>query len=824
MRFQIVTLVMCVSICSTNAQSISLDTAFRSILPDKCVDVQPRNVSAIVHLGGGQTIALGTFTDLEADTVMRIVRLDAAGRFVPLYQRDPRFGKNIEEALFPRSNGDISILTSRNSTWSNTIGHFVVGADGTLRSATSNDSIVNGYIWDQVIGVDDAIFLGGRFIMQESNMSYGCVKIRADGTLDPQYSRLRINKSGARAIAVSDDGNVYLGGNFDTVGTYKRIGIVRLLPNGEVDTSFDVGLADGQTVIDVLVQPNKGIIVIGRGPGYADASPFIRRYHFDGTPDATFVDYDTASYTPTEVRHDESGGLLIIGGYFNGTIQRADADGRIDTSFQPPPTSGMITCAVSADDRILVGGEFYVAGERYHPGLINLNGHGAIDHAYNLPCNPDRIIASIFPCSDGTLVLGSRLVSIDTTVLGPTVAIGHSGVLRPEFRQRGLHPSVFGSVYARKMFQSPDGTLLVFESGYTTGSLYRLHKDGSRDTTYGLPADMNGSITRVDFLPDGRCHVVWTTRANGAPARFHLARLHTNGAIDQTFSTGTGLEGTVTAQLVQSDGRVLIAGALVSYNGTNVQTLIRLQPDGQLDDPFSADITLGYVVGTTVAIDHLAQDSQGGIIIAGRFDNVNDRIYTNVARLRPNGMLDLTFAPDMGRFSSINDIAVDGEDGVIIAGSFTMGETSGLARCGPDGALDPSFTVDLNGSVLDIHFVAPDTLYAVGSFETIGEFTQPSMARFVIGIPSNVGESATPKRGVSVVPNPASEHVNLHFTNIEGFVTVHITDVRGVRVHTLQSDTANVVVDVHNLSAGVYHVLCQSATSTGSTTMIITHK
>lgn len=823
MRLQLVALVMCVSICGTKSQSISLDTSFRSILPVTCTDVQPRIVDAIVHLGAGKTIALGSFTDLKADSVMRIVRLDAAGRYIPLYQRDPRFGKNIEDAILKRSDGDISILTSRSSTGGNTIGHFVVGADGSLRSATSNDSIVNGYIWDKAIGDDDAVFLGGRFIVSETNMSYGCVKIRADGVVDPLYSRLHINRSGARTIAVTDDGKVYLGGNFDTVGAYRRVGIVRLQPNGEVDSSFDIGLANGQLIIDILVQSGKGIIVIGRGPGFADASPFIRRYHFDGTLDPSFADYDTASYTPTDVMHDGNGGLFIIGGYFNGTIQRADADGRIDASFQPPPTSGIITFAMAANSRILVGGEFQVVGERYHPGLMNLDVVGTIDHSYNLPCNPIRTIASVLHREDGTLVLGSTLVSIDTTVIGPTVATSNSGTLHPEFRQRGLHHSILGTVYAQKMLQTPDGSLLVFESGYSMGTLYRLRTDGSRDTSYRLPPDMDSAIARVDFLPDGRSHVVWTTRAIGAPTRFHLSRLNANGAVDPTFSTGTGIDGNVTAQLIQTDGRVLLAGALVSYNGTPVQRLIRLKPDGQLDDTFSADITLGYVEGTTVAIDHLAQDSQGGIIIAGRFDNVDARIYTNIARLRPNGKLDLTFAPDMGRFSSINDIAVDGEDGVIIAGSFTMGETSGLARCSADGALDPAFTVAINGSVLDIHVVAPDTLYAVGSFETIGDIQQPSMARFRIGTPSGVVESYTSKQGVSIQPNPASEYINLHFPDVKGVVTLHIIDVRGVQVHTLQCEASDVMVDVHNLSTGVYHILYQSDTSNGSTTMIISH-
>ncbi len=793
------------------AQSIVHDTTFRSVLPDRCTDLQPTIVHTIVPLADGHVIVLGSFRDNEADSSLRIVVLDARGRYVPTYVRDARFARNTEEYLLQRSDGLLSVLTTRTSQNANVIGCFVVGVDGTLQAESSRDSVLNGFIWDASIGPDDAVFVGGRFLMPGTNVSYGCAKILANGTADPTWARPRINRSGARAMAVAADGSVYLGGNFDTVGTYRRTGLVRLLPNGEVDPLFNVVLDSGQYIIDVFLQPEKGLVVIGRGPGYADSGPLLRRYRVDGTIDPTFAVYDTTKHTPVQLFSDGSDGFFIVGNYFESTLQRANVDGQIDTTFVPPYIGGYLNEVVSHNAKVFLGGDFRVVDGRSHPSLMALDGRGGIDHEYNLPCAANPYAASITRCKDGTLVLGSPLVNVDTTTLGPTIAVDRKGALRAEYRQRGLLAPYLGSMMARKVQQLQDARLLVYDNNRgSQGWIYRLLPNGERDTTYRPPVEINGSIIDVSLLDDGQAYIVWATRMSGAPAKHHLARLDANGQIDATFSTGMGIEGTVTGHHVLPDGRMYLAGNLTSYNGTNVETLIRLKVNGELDESFSTDITLGSVPGTTTGINHIAVDSEDRIIIAGRFDNVNGRIYANVARLRTNGTLDLTFAPDIGSFTTISKIVIDAKNRVIVAGNFTIGETKGIARCAEDGSLDPTFTVDLDGVVLDILAVGDDTLYAAGTFQSIGGRPHPAVARFLMDQSTSVNDARGEARIVHVAPNPATDIITITVDEHSVPVMVSITDVRGVVHATYDVDAASLVIPTTALSSGVYVITCSA--------------
>ncbi len=805
------------------AQSIVHDTTFRSFLPDRCTDLQPTTVRTIVPLAGGDVIALGSFRDNEADSTLRIVRLDARGRYVPTYVRDPRFARNAEENMLQRSDGLLSVLTSRTAQSANVIGCFVVGVDGTLDVESSRDSVLNGFMWDASIGPDDAVFVGGRFLMPGTNVSYGCAKILANGATDPSWARPRINRSGARAMAVAADGSVYLGGNFDTVGTYRRTGLVRLLPNGEVDPSFNVVLDSGQYIIDVFLQPEKGVVVIGRGPGYADSGPFLRRYRVDGTIDPTFAVYDTTNHTPVELFSDGADGFFIKGNYFESTLQRANVDGQIDTTFVPPYISGIVNKVVSNGVKVFVGGEFRVVDGRSHPSLMVLDERGGIDHDYNLPCARSPYVASVTRCNDETLVLGSPLVNIDTTTLGPTISVDRTGALRTEYRQRGLLAPYLGSMMARKARQLQDARLLVYDNNRgSEGWIYRLLPNGERDTTYRPPVDINGSIIDVSLLENGQAYIVWATRANGAPTKHHIARLDVNGQIDATFNTGEGLEGTVTGHHVLPDGSIYLAGNLSSYNGTDVETLIRLKANGDLDASFSTDITLGSVPGAMVGIDHIATDSEGRIIIAGRFDNVDGRVYANVARLRTNGTLDLTFAPDIGSFTAISKIVVDAKNRVIVAGNFTIGETKGIARCAEDGSLDQSFTVDLDGAVLDILAVGSDTLYAVGTFQNIGGRPHPAIARFLMDPSTSVNEAGGEAGTVHIAPNPATDIVTITVGDHAAPVLVSVTDLRGVVHATYDVDATSLVIPTTALSSGVYVITCSAPTWSARTLITVT--
>jgi uncharacterized delta-60 repeat protein len=114
--------------------------------------------------------------------------------------------------------------------------------------------------------------------------------------------------------------------------------------------------------------------------------------------------------------------------------------------------------------------------------------------------------------------------------------------------------------------------------------------------------------------PDGKLIVVGSfTTYNGSTAS-GIARLNTDGSLDQTFNTGTGFlnpNGEVDV-VISPDGSIYIGGNMTSFNGQAVSGLVRLSSSGSLDTTFSTN--LKSIVGH---VHDIAVLGNGGEVVFG---------------------------------------------------------------------------------------------------------------------------------------------------------------------------------------------------------------
>jgi len=166
------------------------------------------------------------------------------------------------------------------------------------------------------------------------------------------------------------------------------------------------------------------------------------------------------------------------------------------------------------------------------------------------------------------------------------------------------------------------------------------------------------------------------------------------GDLDTTFlATGAGATGAVNSIAVQSDGKVLIGGLFTSYNGTSRGYVARLNTDGSLDTGF-----LATGAGANNGVYSVAvQPSDGKILIGGLFTSYNGTSRGCVARLNTDGSLDTGFlatGAGAGSVTSpyrVDSIAVQSDGKILIGGLFTSynGTSRGyVARLNTDGSLD----------------------------------------------------------------------------------------------------------------------------------------
>ena len=132
------------------------------------------------------------------------------------------------------------------------------------------------------------------------------------------------------------------------------------------------------------------------------------------------------------------------------------------------------------------------------------------------------------------------------------------------------------------------------------------------------------------------------------------------------FRVESGANGDVSALVVQSDGKIVICGDFTTVNGTARNRIARLNSDGTLDFTFLATGS-----GANFAVNAAAFQSDGKIVIGGRFTTINGTTRNRIARLNSDGTLDASFlAAGSGVNGDVFSLALQ-SDGKTVIGGFS---------------------------------------------------------------------------------------------------------------------------------------------------------
>ncbi len=286
-----------------------------------------------------------------------------------------------------------------------------------------------------------------------------------------------------------------------------------------------------------------------------------------------------------------------------------------------------------------------------------------------------------------------------------------------------------------------DGRLLVWGNfseiaGKPRAGVALLRADGAVDESFQPPEILlghrrmagigttesqstNAAIALVRPLSDGRLLVAGEfSRVNGV-ARRTLMRLHPDGAVDESFGL-LDFNGAVKEVLIQRDGRILVGGTFTRLNGEARPYLVRLHPDGTVDPGFAPNG--GPTSEFVVSILALAQQSDGRLLMGGLFRKVDGAAITNFARLNLDGTLDPTFRLARGASGPVTSVRVLADDRILVAGFFdSIGSRTSprIARLLADGSVDASFRSPIPDAEIREVVPLPDGRLLVG-----GRFTQ----------------------------------------------------------------------------------------------------
>ena len=339
-------------------------------------------------------------------------------------------------------------------------------------------------------------------------------------------------------------------------------------------------------------------------------------------------------------------GKILIGGSFSSVggkqrprIARLLATGQLDANWAPPAGNAVPACAVLGDGSVVAGASF-----PGHVGICRLLPDGSIDPSYLASVGEGEVHAMGVDI-DGNLLLGGNFDMINGRERGGFAVLGADGIERGKYYADPDGGKSVNSLLARAdrstILGGDFGTLF----GRSSAHLGKMSSGAILDSSYRSPFIVADGKS-VNCLALQNYEIPWTIAGGnfstklvgGVPESRCLARISSTGVLDSTFNpvfTQPNGVPKVTSVVVQTNGKMIVAGDFTSVNGVARQGLVRLTQSGTVDTSF---------VASAAGATGLALQADGKLLVTGTFQQVNGVTRNRIARLIINDLGRESFA------------------------------------------------------------------------------------------------------------------------------------------------------------------------------------
>jgi uncharacterized delta-60 repeat protein len=676
----------------------------------------------------GKILVIGEFTILGGEVKNKLARLNADGTL------DNSFHPEVENAiytyLFLQPDGKILINDF-------VLGFIRLNSDGSRD--TNFNSSAKGTVKSVAFQSDGKLIIGGFFTVNNI-FGVGVARLNTNGSIDETFNPVKFQSDSMRppevfAVLLAASGKIYVGGSFKSVNGVLRNGLIKLNSDGSLDMSFPLQFAAGVVVSKLGQQTDGKILIIGGG------FPSLARINADDTIDESFAPpppLDGYGIISFFLQSDGKILLNIAGGNINQTyVTRLNKDGTADSSFRANPLDGLVF-GIAQDGKILSSFiENVSSGSNTFIKFSRLNSDGSLYDTFEVLVASGGTVSTILVQPDGKILVGGTFLSAGKQLSGKLTRLNQNGTVDTTFNINLFVRNVTA------LALQPDGKILV--GGFFTPNinesgtgLVRLNTDGSRDSSFnlGVMTSFDSSmVSAIALEPGGKIYIGGSISYNGVSLR-GFARLNSDGSLDTSFTLKPGFG--VKQIIVQPDGKILVGGEMTSNGTGDFRFAIeRLNPNNTIDTTFNNNLVVNNTT-SSINISSLALLPNGKILYG----------TSQLKRLNPNGSEDETFSTVSASFPNnsrkeISRIVVQPDGKIVISGYFNGLMNSGspvvnqayIARLNPDGIIDLTFTPRIKpilGNDVIIPALAIEQNGGVlfgGNFESVNGIIQPALAR-----------------------------------------------------------------------------------------------
>jgi len=596
---------------------------------------------------------------------------------------------------------DASFTTNRGAYTSNTAslaidssGRIYAGGANFIKRFAADGTPDTAYTPTPTAQVRNIVFAGdGKLYAQTSN---GIFRFNTDGTQDTTFTLdAGVASTNISGLGVAEDGSVTIGSNND-------LKIYILESNGTIRNSFPIPSMTYGNIRALAVQANGKVLV-----GYDQGKRLIRLLT-DGTEDPMFDVGTGINSSITDIDVYEDGSIWVAGSFtsYNSTTAygyiKLNGD-PLDLNINIQPQDQIVDIGQTATFTITatsLGAE--PISYQWKKGGVDLSNGGDISGA-----DTNTLMISntdLTDVDDYAVVITNDTTSTEKTSLSATLTVLEA-------------PKILADLDPTSDLEVGE-TLALSLSVQGAGALnYQWQKDGvdlAGETGQSL------DITPLTLADAGDYQVVISNVYGSVTSAATTVSVTLSPAAIASDSTDFLMNNAVRAILPLPDGRTLIGGkfSYITNNGSNVSIdeIALINADGTLDTSFD--------LGPNGTVYSLTLDTDGGVLVGGRFTSIGGQSHQRVARLNPNLTMDASFNTSAGANSDVWDVAVTPDGKIYIGGSFTTygGDNTSpyLCRLNRDGSLDTSFAITGLNIVYQVVPTADDKIVAGGAFSLVG--------------------------------------------------------------------------------------------------------
>ncbi len=346
----------------------------------------------------------------------------------------------------------------------------------------------------------------------------------------------------------------------------------------------------------------------------------------------------------------------------------------------------------------------------------------------------DGLVETVIPQPDGKVLICGNFLTVNSVARSFVARLNNDGSVDTSFE---AHPGY----WVRHMALQPDGKIVIggfFTNveGVPRNRIARLNPDGSLDKTFdpGLGAetkivpadDKDPFVFWMLVQPDGKIVITGNFLTyNGTPSS-GLALINSDGSLDTTFHVGSGYDSWGRFLLLLPNKQLIATGWFTSYNGQSYNRMVRVNPDGSADPafkPFFGDKTAIY--GAVALPDNK-------LIVVGHSINDQNLFMQKIARLNTDGSVDSNYVASAS--DKVESICLQADGKAVIGGYFSIvdGQSrNGLARLNPDGTLDETFKAETDNFVWTVHPQFDGKILVSGGFGNIDGISRGGVARLL---------------------------------------------------------------------------------------------